>query len=79
MDDLKIKGHDNLLKRNKSSVINTDDEAYLAAKKRAKNKDILEKLVIKTEELENKFDKIESLLDSILSNLNNINKGHYNE
>ncbi len=75
MDDLKIKGHDNLLKRNKSSVINTDDEAYLAAKKRAKNKDILEKLVIKTEELENKFDKIESLLDSILSNLNNINKG----
>jgi hypothetical protein len=43
MDDLKIKGHDNLLKRNKSSVINTDDEAYLAAKKRAKNKDILEK------------------------------------
>ena len=75
MDDLKIKGHDNLLKRNKSSVINTDDEAYLAAKKRAKNKDILEKLVIKTEELENKFDKIESMLDSILSNLNNINKG----
>ena len=75
MDDLKIKGHDNLLKRNKSSVINTDDEAYLAAKKRAKNKDILEKLVIKTEELENKFDNIESLLDSILSNLNNINKG----
>jgi uncharacterized protein YrzB (UPF0473 family) len=75
MDDLKIKGHDNLLKRNKSSVINTDDEAYLAAKKRAKNKDILEKLVIKTEELENKFDKIESLLDSILSNLNKINKG----
>ena len=75
MDDLKIKGHDNLLKRNKSSVINTDDEAYLAAKKRAKNKDILEKLVIKTEELENKFDKIESLLYSILSNLNNINKG----
>ena len=75
MDDLKIKGHDNLSKRNKSSVINTDDEAYLAAKKRAKNKDILEKLVIKTEELENKFDKIESLLDSILSNLNNINKG----
>ena len=75
MDDLKIKGHDNLLKRNKSSVINTDDEAYLAAKKRAKNKDILEKLVIKTEELENKFDKIESLLDSILSNLNNTNKG----
>ncbi len=75
MDDLKIKGHDNLLKRNKSSVINTDDEAYFAAKKRAKNKDILEKLVIKTEELENKFDKIESLLDSILSNLNNINKG----
>ena len=75
MDDIKIKGHDNLLKRNKSSVINTDDEAYLAAKKRAKNKDILEKLVIKTEELENKFDKIESLLDSILSNLNNINKG----
>ena len=75
MDDLKIKGHDNLLKRNKSSVINTDDEAYLAAKKRAKNKDILEKLVIKTEELENKFDKIESLLDSILSNLNKINTG----
>lgn len=75
MDDLKIKGHDNLLKRNKSSVINTDDEAYLAAKKRAKNKDILEKLVVKTEELENKFDKIESLLDSILSNLNKINKG----
>ncbi len=75
MDDLKIKGHDNLLKRNKSSVINTDDEAYLAAKKRAKNKDILEKLVIKTEELENKFNKIESLLDSILSNLNKINKG----
>lgn len=75
MDDLKIKGHDNLLKRNKSSVINTDDESYLAAKKRAKNKDILEKLVIKTEELENKFDKIESLLDSILSNLNKINKG----
>ena len=75
MDDIKIKGHDNLLKRNKSSVINTDDEAYLAAKKRAKNKDILEKLVIKTEELENKFDKIESLLDSILSNLNKINKG----
>lgn len=75
MDDLKIKGHDNLLKRNKSSVINTDEEAYLAAKKRAKNKDILEKLVIKTEELENKFDKIESLLDSILSNLNKINKG----
>lgn len=75
MDDLKIKGHDNQLKRNKSSVINTDDEAYLAAKKRAKNKDILEKLVIKTEELENKFDKIESLLDSILSNLNKINKG----
>ena len=75
MDDIKIKGHANLLKRNKSSVINTDDEAYLAAKKRAKNKDILEKLVIKTEELENKFDKIESLLDSILSNLNNINKG----
>ena len=75
MDDLKIKGHDNLLKRNKSSVINTDDEAYLAAKKRAKNKDILEKLAIKTEELENKFDKIESLLDSILSNLNKINKG----
>ena len=75
MDDLKIKGHDNLLKRNKSSVINTDDEAYLAAKNRAKNKDILEKLVIKTEELENKFDKIESMLDSILSNLNNINKG----
>jgi len=75
MDDLKIKGHDNPLKRNKSSVINTDDEAYLAAKKRAKNKDILEKLVIKTEELENKFDKIESLLDSILSNLNKINKG----
>jgi DNA-binding transcriptional regulator YhcF (GntR family) len=75
MDDIKIKGHANLLKRNKSSVINTDDEAYLAAKKRAKNKDILEKLVIKTEELENKFDKIESLLDSILSNLNKINKG----
>lgn len=75
MDDLKIKGHDNLLKRNKSSVINTDDEAYLAAKKRAKNKDILEKLVIKTGELEIKFDKIESLLDSILSNLNKINKG----
>lgn len=75
MGDIKIKGHDNLLKRNKSYVINTDDEAYLAAKKRAKNKDILEKLAIKTEELENKFDKIESLLDSILSNLNKINKG----
>ena len=47
MDDLKIKGHDNLLKRNKSSVINTDDEAYLAAKKRAKNKDILDEKDIK--------------------------------
>lgn len=75
MDDIKIKGHDNLLKRNNSSVINTDEDAYLAAKTRAKNKDILEKLVVKTEELENKFVKIESLLDSILTALNNINKG----
>ena len=62
MDDLKIKGHDNLLKRNKSSVINTDDEAYLAAKKRAKNKDILERFYKEHQEL---YNYISNLLSNI--------------
>lgn len=73
IDDIKIKGFDSLIKRNKSSVINTDADAYNAAKKRRQraidqeknNKDVQD-VIKRTGELEQKIDNIQDILTNIL-------------
>lgn len=71
--DVKVKGFDNLIKRNKSCVINNDTTEYEAAKARRlksialdKSMIIVDSLVDKTNELENKIDNIQDTLTSIL-------------
>ena len=55
---MKIKGHSNLEKRN-GAVINTNWKVYEAAKKRKEEK-------TRIDNLENKINKIESLLEKLI-------------
>lgn len=55
---MKIKGHSNLEKRN-GAVINTNWKVYEAAKKRKDEK-------TRIDNLENKINKIESLLEKLI-------------
>lgn len=72
-DDIKVKGFDALYKRNKSSIINKDEDEYQAARKRRQRaleqdksvQDIAE-IGKRTTELENKLDDIQDTLSTIL-------------
>jgi hypothetical protein len=57
---MKVQGHSDLIKRN-GAVINTNQKVYEAAKKRKADKDRLDNL-------ENKINRIESLLEKLVEN-----------
>lgn len=77
-NDVKVKGFDNLIKRNKASIINKDVSEYEAAKLRRKkeleheeNLKVVDDLVNKTKDLENKIDGIQDNITTILELLRN--------
>jgi predicted mannosyl-3-phosphoglycerate phosphatase (HAD superfamily) len=55
---MKVQGHSDLIKRN-GAVINTNQKVYQAAKKRKADKNRLDNL-------ENKINRIESLLEKLV-------------
>jgi len=57
---MKVQGHSDLIKRN-GAVINTNQKVYEAAKKRKADKNRLDNL-------ENKINRIESLLEKLVEN-----------
>lgn len=74
--DEQVKGHDTLIKRNKSSIIDQDKAAFEAAKLRKKKalemkqRELkLDELIEKNEMLENKVDDIQKSLNLILGYL----------
>lgn len=59
----KVQGHSNLYKTESGAIVNTDRSAYLRAKERKAEKQ-------KINNLENRLEKIESLLERLLENVN---------
>lgn len=72
-NDVKVKGFDSLVKRNKSSIINKDVSEFEAAKNRRK-KNIaqqnaikqMEDVIVKNAELEEKINSLEEKMDLII-------------
>ena len=60
MNNTRVKGHSDLIKRD-GAVINTNQKIYEAAKKRKADKDRLDSL-------EHKINRIESLLEKLVEN-----------
>ena len=69
MIEMKIKGHPDLVKTG-ASISSNDQEAYLAALRRAAKGKELAALVTRIGELEKSFTNIESKLDYIIKNIN---------
>lgn len=76
--DEQVKGHDSLIKRNKSSIVDQNKAAFEAAKLRKKKslemkqRELkLDELIEKNEMLENKVDDIQKSLNLILDYLRN--------
>lgn len=72
--DIKVKGHNGLVKRNDGSIIDTDTQSYEAAKSRLhKQREIdatiknVANLSEKFNDLESKVSKLDSKLDTILN------------
>lgn len=66
INDKKIQGHTDLVKR-KNAIVNTNSEAYLEAKKRRERAKQIDEVVQKTESLGKKVEEIDQKLSLIIS------------
>lgn len=69
MIDKKIKGTNNLVKRNKGTIINIDSSEYAAAKDRLEKSKKIEKQLEKIDSLEKKMSDVEKMLKDLIGSL----------
>jgi DNA/RNA endonuclease YhcR with UshA esterase domain len=60
---IRVKGHSNLYKTSQGAIVNTDYDAFVRAKKRKSEKD-------KINMIEQRLDNLESLLTRLLEHVN---------
>lgn len=68
--DEQVKGHDSLIKRNKSSIVDQNKAAFEAAKLRKKKALEMKQRELKIDELIEKNEMLESKVDNIQQSLN---------